>query len=168
VADNRAVLLRRIRRERDALLRKTRDLHEREDHALTTLVPIQRPPRKLLAWLASRGMEVGGDGGTGVDPWRTARNMARAQGCAGYPAARPRFDATWPESTVQRQPSLTLRSDGGVRAPDASGEFFGFGRTRAISRESAGSIAQAGQAFGPEEDSIVLTLTFVPAEAAHG
>lgn len=58
--------------------------------------------------------------------------------------------------------SLTLVSDGVVEASDASGQLYGFDRTRAISTESAQFIAASAQAFGQEDDITVLTLTREP------
>jgi hypothetical protein len=55
---------------------------------------------------------------------------------------------------------LTFVSDGIVEARNASGELFGFERTRAISSESAEKIVQAARAFGQEDDIAVLTLSF--------
>lgn len=53
---------------------------------------------------------------------------------------------------------LTLLSDGVVEASDAAGQLYGFERTRAISTQSASTIASAAQAFGQEDDITVLTL----------
>jgi serine phosphatase RsbU (regulator of sigma subunit) len=55
--------------------------------------------------------------------------------------------------------SVLLVSDGVVEARNASGELFGFERTRAISTQSAASVAHAAQDFGQEDDITVLTLT---------
>jgi hypothetical protein len=63
--------------------------------------------------------------------------------------------------------SLLLVSDGVVEARNARGELFGFERTRAISTQSAESIAKAAQEFGQEDDITVLTLALVPAEVLH-
>jgi uncharacterized membrane protein len=54
--------------------------------------------------------------------------------------------------------TLTLLSDGVVEARSASGELFGFDRTREISKESAEKIAAVVQQFGQEDDITVLTL----------
>lgn len=62
---------------------------------------------------------------------------------------------------------LTLLSDGVVEAMSASGELFGFERSRAISTQSAAQIAAAGQAFGQRDDITVLTLTMAPVEVVH-
>ena len=73
------------------------------------------------------------------------------------------------ESTFKLLPGaqFTLLTDGVVEARNATGELFGFDRTRAISREPAAMVAEAAQAFGQEDDITVLTLNFVPAEVAH-
>jgi hypothetical protein len=63
--------------------------------------------------------------------------------------------------------SMLFISDGVVEAQSATGELFGFDRTRAISTRSAESIAHAAQAHGQEDDITVLTLTFAPAEVLH-
>jgi serine phosphatase RsbU (regulator of sigma subunit) len=55
--------------------------------------------------------------------------------------------------------SLTFLSDGVVEARNASGELFGFERTREISTESAEKVAQVAQAFGQDDDITVLTIT---------
>ncbi|HEY2468428.1 MAG TPA: PP2C family protein-serine/threonine phosphatase [Terracidiphilus sp.] len=54
--------------------------------------------------------------------------------------------------------TLTLLSDGVVEASNASGELYGFERTRAISTQTAHSIAAAAKAYGQEDDITVLTL----------
>ncbi len=63
--------------------------------------------------------------------------------------------------------SMLLVSDGVVEARNATGELFGFDRTRSISTESAAKVAEAAQAFGQEDDITVLTLSFAPAEVVH-
>jgi hypothetical protein len=77
-------------------------------------------------------------------------------------------DTTYAESTIQLAPSdmLTFLSDGVVEAQNATGELFGFDRTRAISRQSAEKIAQAAQSFGQQDDITVLTLEWTPAAVA--
>jgi hypothetical protein len=64
------------------------------------------------------------------------------------------------ETRVQLDPDdvLTFMSDGVVEARSASGELFGFDRTRAISIQSAEEIARAASAFGQEDDITVLTV----------
>ncbi len=78
-------------------------------------------------------------------------------------------DAEYAEISLALHPgdALTFLSDGVVEARSASGELFGFERTRQISTQSAESIATAAQAFGQEDDITVLTLAFAPAEALH-
>ncbi len=64
------------------------------------------------------------------------------------------------ECTFHLEPGdqLTLLSDGVLEATDAKGELFGFERTRAISSQTAGTIAEAALKFGQEDDITVLTL----------
>jgi len=61
--------------------------------------------------------------------------------------------------------TLTLLSDGVVEASDPAGELFGFERTRAISSQSADSIAASAKAFGQTDDITVLTISRVPVPA---
>ncbi len=53
-------------------------------------------------------------------------------------------------------------SDGVVEVRNNAGDLFGFERTRAISLESAGSIAEAAPRFGQEDDITVMTLAVAP------
>jgi hypothetical protein len=71
----------------------------------------------------------------------------------------------YPELRFVLQPgdTLTFLSDGIVEAQSASGELFGFERTRGISTHPACAIADAAQQFGQEDDITVLTLTVAPA-----
>jgi Stage II sporulation protein E (SpoIIE) len=72
----------------------------------------------------------------------------------------------YPETTLQLSPgdTFTLLSDGVVEAQSASGELFGFDRTRAIIHQPPAAIAEAARAYGQSDDITVLTLAFVPAE----
>ena len=54
--------------------------------------------------------------------------------------------------------TLTLLSDGVVEASNTSGQLYGFDRTRAISSQTARSIAAAANAYGQEDDITVLTV----------
>jgi hypothetical protein len=69
-------------------------------------------------------------------------------------------DVTYKETefTLETGQMLTLLSDGVVEARSASGELFGFERTRGISRETAERIAATAQQFGQEDDITVLTV----------
>jgi hypothetical protein len=53
-----------------------------------------------------------------------------------------------------------------VEARSVTGELYGFDRTEAISAQSAVSIAQAAQAFGPvgqqDDDITVVTIALQP------
>ena len=98
-------------------------------------------------------------------PYRNGEEMAVDSGLPLGLAA----DAEYTESSFALAPGdvLTLLSDGVVEARTATGELFGFDRTRAISTQSAEQIAQAAQAFGQEDDITVLTLTFAPVGVLH-
>lgn len=76
--------------------------------------------------------------------------------------------ADYGETQIQLAPSdtLTFLSDGVVEAQSASGELFGFERSRQIATQTAQQIAEAAQQFGQHDDITVLRLTFEPAEAA--
>jgi sigma-B regulation protein RsbU (phosphoserine phosphatase) len=65
------------------------------------------------------------------------------------------------EHVFQMEPGdqLTLLSDGVLEARDTTGALFGFERMRAISAQSAESIAAAACRFGQEDDITVVTLT---------
>ena len=54
--------------------------------------------------------------------------------------------------------TITYVSDGVVEAANASGELFGFERTRQISGKSAVEIAEAARAWGQNDDITVLTV----------
>ena len=69
-------------------------------------------------------------------------------------------DAAYAEFALQLDSgdALTLLSDGVVEATNATGELFGFERTRQLSTQSADRIAAAACQFGQEDDITVLTL----------
>jgi serine phosphatase RsbU (regulator of sigma subunit) len=70
----------------------------------------------------------------------------------------------YPEVSFDLAPgrTLTLLSDGVVEATDQSGQLYGFDRTRAISSQSAATIAATAKAFGQDDDITVLTISRVP------
>jgi hypothetical protein len=76
-------------------------------------------------------------------------------------------ESAYGETILQLAPiaQITLVTDGVVEARDASGELFGFDRTRQISRQSAEEMADIAVCFGQEDDITVLTLIFATAEA---
>ena len=78
-------------------------------------------------------------------------------------------DTKFSETTLalSEAESLTFLSDGVAEARNASGELFGFERTRDLSTQSAEKIARAASTFGQEDDITVLTITFAPVEVAH-
>jgi phosphoserine phosphatase RsbU/P len=100
-----------------------------------------------------------------LSPYRNGEELPLSPGLPLGLSAEPGYG----ETALRLGPndSLTFLSDGVVEARNPSGELFGFDRTRAISRESAESIAQAAQAFGQEDDITVLTLAFTGVEVAH-
>jgi hypothetical protein len=123
-------------------------------HFATCLVGALRPDGAL--YLANAGH---------LPPYRNGEELP-------LPPALPlgvSSDAEYAETTLQLTPgdSLTFLSDGVVEAQSATDELFGFDRTRAISAESAETIATAAQAHGQQDDITVLTLTFAPAEVIH-
>ena len=73
------------------------------------------------------------------------------------------LDSGYPETRLQLEPgdSLTFLSDGVVEAQTASGEMFGFDRTREISGQSARAIAERARSFGQADDITVLTVSRV-------
>jgi serine phosphatase RsbU (regulator of sigma subunit) len=96
------------------------------------------------------------------------RNGAEVQCEPGLPLGMTP-DAEYSQLAMRLAPDdrLTFLSDGVVEARNATGELFGFERTRAISTESAPKVAEAAQAFGQGDDITVLTLTFAPVAVAH-
>jgi hypothetical protein len=69
--------------------------------------------------------------------------------------------ASYPETRFElpANAQLTLVTDGVVEARASDGQLFGFERLTALSRQSAGSIADAATAFGQQDDVTVLTLS---------
>ena len=72
-------------------------------------------------------------------------------------------EQTWQFGAGER---LTFVSDGVVEARDASGQLYGFERTREMSGQLAETIARTAQLFGQEDDITVLTVTRQGAEAS--
>jgi hypothetical protein len=77
--------------------------------------------------------------------------------------------ADYTETRVQLGPddALTFMSDGVVEARSAAGEIFGFDRTRAISNQPAGQIADTAARFGQEDDITVLTVRLSGTTTPH-
>ncbi len=69
-------------------------------------------------------------------------------------------DVTYRDHVIVLAPGeqLTLVSDGVVEAASATGELFGFDRTREISGKSASQIAEATEAWGQNDDITVVTV----------
>ncbi len=62
------------------------------------------------------------------------------------------------QETTTRGKRFTFVSDGVVEASNASGELFGFERTREISGKPASEIADAAKAWGQNDDITVVTV----------
>ena len=60
---------------------------------------------------------------------------------------------------------VLMLTDGVVEAQSASGELFGFDRTRSISVQPVLQIAAAAQAHGQNDDITVLSITLTSEEA---
>jgi hypothetical protein len=70
-------------------------------------------------------------------------------------------ESAYPETalTLPENAQLTLVTDGVVEARARTGELLGFERTATLSTQAAGSIMNAAQDFGQEDDITVLTLS---------
>jgi len=118
----------------------------------------------LVAHLSASGQLTLANAGH-IPPWHNGRALE-------VPGSLPLGvvpDPGYTLSTFVLSPGdrLTLVSDGVIEARNSAGELFGFDRTRAISTQSAESIAQSAQSFGQDDDITVLTLTFASAEVLH-
>jgi hypothetical protein len=96
------------------------------------------------------------------------RNGKEIEFEAGLPLGIMRDTQYW-EFRVRIAPGdrLTFLSDGVVEAQTATGELFGFDRTRQISTHSADQIVKAAEYFGQQDDITVLTVSFASSEVAH-
>ncbi len=134
-----------------------------------------RKPAAVLAYLnrALRGQVTGfftccaalidGDGHLTIanaghlPPYLNGEELAVAPGLPlGIADENEYMEKTWRLGASDR---LTFVSDGVVEARDASGELYGFGRTRSISGQPASTIARTAQQFGQEDDITVLSVT---------
>jgi serine phosphatase RsbU (regulator of sigma subunit) len=88
------------------------------------------------------------------------RNEVEVEICAGLPLGIDP-NCEYEESHLLLPPAerLTFVSDGVVEARNASGDLFGFERTRRISNSGAEAIAQAAVEFGQNDDITVLSVT---------
>jgi hypothetical protein len=130
----------------EMLNRLNRHLHGRSDGGFATC---------LCALLTADGMLSIANAGH-LSPYR---NGCEVISDPGLPLGiLPSADYT--ETSVQLDPddALTFMSDGVVEARSAAGELFGFDRTREISNQTAGQIADAAARFGQEDDITVLTV----------
>ena len=138
----------------EMLDRLNRRLHGRTDGGFATC---------LCGLLAADGMLSIANAGH-LSPYRNGRELPCEP---GLPLGiLPTTDYT--ETHVQLDPGdgLTFLSDGVVEARSATGELFGFDRTREISAHSAQQIADAAARFGQEDDITVLTVRLSPVPAA--
>jgi len=114
----------------------------------------------LCADLMPGGVLVAANAGQ-LPPYRNGREIEIATGLPlGIDAA-----AEYVGSSIQLAPgdTLTFLSDGVVEARNATGELFGFDRTREISARPAQQIANAAVEFGQQDDITVLTLSLAQA-----
>ena len=135
----------------EMLNRLNRHLHGRSDGGFATC---------LCALLTADGMLSIANAGH-LPPYRNGRELPCE---SGLPLGiLPATEYT--ETCVQLDPddALTFMSDGVVEARSAAGELFGFDRTRDISDQSAGQIADTAARFDQEDDITVLTVRLSPA-----
>ncbi len=100
-----------------------------------------------------------------IAPYRNGEEVSTSP---GLPLGITR-DADYVETTLRLNPgdTLTFLSDGIVEAQSATGELFGFDRTRQISTLSAERIAATARSHGQHDDITVLTLGYAGAEVVH-
>jgi hypothetical protein len=91
-----------------------------------------------------------------LSPYRRGEEIAVDSGLPLGIAAGIEYSET--QFHLEPGDTLTLISDGVVEAMNSEGQLYGFERTRAISMQSADSIASTAQAFGQEDDITVLTV----------
>jgi serine phosphatase RsbU (regulator of sigma subunit) len=66
-------------------------------------------------------------------------------------------ETAYPEAIVHGG-NFTFVSDGVIEAARANGELFGFERTRQMSGKPAGTIAEAAEAWGQNDDITVVKV----------
>jgi hypothetical protein len=116
----------------------------------------------LCAHIAPDGLFTIANAGH-LPPYRNGKDM-EVEG--GLPLGLVPF-ASYDEARVQLEPAdvLVFLSDGVVEAQSATGELFGFQRTREIATHAVQQIAEAAQRFGQQDDITVLSMAFEPAAA---
>jgi hypothetical protein len=94
-----------------------------------------------------------------LPPWLNGRELA-------VEGSLPLGITEWAEPSVMQfqlrpKDKLTLISDGILEATDQSGQLFGFDRIQSLlaSPTTAGTLADAAQSFGQNDDISVITLT---------
>jgi hypothetical protein len=130
----------------EMLARLNRHLHGRTDGGFATC---------LCALLAPDGALIIANAGH-LAPYCNGRELPTEP---GLPLGiLPAADYTETLAQLDPDDALTFMSDGVVEARSATGELFGFERTRAISTQTAEEIARAASTFGQEDDITVLTV----------
>jgi sigma-B regulation protein RsbU (phosphoserine phosphatase) len=71
-------------------------------------------------------------------------------------------DASYTETEIKTDGSVTFLSDGVLEARDAKGELLGFERMAKLTAKRAGEIADTAQRWGQEDDITVLTVARAP------
>jgi hypothetical protein len=71
-------------------------------------------------------------------------------------------EASYTETEIKTNGTVTFVSDGVVEARDPKGELLGFERMAALTTKPAAAIAEAAQRWGQEDDITVLSVTLTP------
>jgi hypothetical protein len=137
------------------LTRLNRQIARAEDGGFVTCLCVRVAPDGT-AWAANAGH---------LAPYRNGEELLLDSGLPLGVLA----DAEFAECAFRLEPgdTLTFVSDGVVEAQSATGELFGFERTRTMSGASAEAIAQAAQAFGQADDITVVRLTLAGTGVVH-
>ncbi len=90
-------------------------------------------------------------------PYRNGEEMNVEPGVPLGIVAEARYEET--RCRIVAGDRLTFVSDGVLEATDATGELYGFDRTKAVSGQAAHAIAEAARLFGQEDDITVLSIT---------
>jgi serine phosphatase RsbU (regulator of sigma subunit) len=98
-----------------------------------------------------------------LPPYRNGQEMEVESGLPLGVAPSAHYD----ETVIRLEPAdvLMFMSDGVVEAQNATGELFGFERTRAMATQSVQQMAEAAKSFGQQDDITVLSITFESAAA---
>ena len=96
-----------------------------------------------------------------IAPYLNGRELTLANGLPLGLSAHEQYSESVFSLAADEQ--LTLMTDGVVEARATGGELLGFDRVKAMTTQSADSIAQAAQDFGQDDDITVMTLRLAPA-----